>query len=300
MQFYKQFDFEYGRLDQVSPLIQRVVCNNPSPFTYTGTGTYIVGASHPGAKVAVIDPGPHDEAHLAALIAALDGRTVSHILITHTHHDHSPLSGALSRACGNVPILAAPLPIVADIASGMSEAIDEDFAPDRFLTDGERIDGDGWTIEVITTPGHASNHLAFALLQENALFSGDHIMGWSTTIVSPPDGDMADYIASLDKVIARQFDVIWPTHGPAITEVAPFLADYRAHRIQREEQVLMRLAAGDNSIALMVPVMYAAVDTRLWPAASLSVLSHLNKLVRDGRVVATPSPDLSAQWALLE
>lgn len=295
MQFYREFDWAYGRCDQVSPLIQRVICNNPSPFTYVGTGTYIVGRAEAGARVAVIDPGPHDDAHFEALLNALDGRTVCHILITHTHLDHSPLSTRLSQACGDAPIWSAPLPARTDTSA---EGQDDSFTPDALLSDGQLIEGDGWTLEVMETPGHASNHLAFALMQENALFSGDHIMGWSTTIVAPPDGDMADYMDSLDKVMARRFDIIWPTHGPAITEVAPFLQAYKDHRMERENQVLAQLKAGHSTIAEMVPVLYAAVDQRLWPAASLSVLSHLMKLTKDGRVIAAPAPELSARWTL--
>lgn len=294
MKFQRDFDFAYGRCDQVSPLIQRVVCNNPGPFTFTGTGTYIVGHAHSGASVAVIDPGPLDEAHLCALLEALEKRNVSHILVTHTHLDHSPLSHRLSRACGDAPILAAPLP--PQSSYGVEEGSDDAFAPHHFLNDGEVINGDGWTIEAVATPGHASNHLAFALFEENALFSGDHIMGWSTTIVSPPDGDMADYMESLDKIAARGFATLWPTHGPPVTDVAPFIAGYKAHRLQRENQILTRLEAGDTSISQMVPVLYAAVDRHLWPAAGLSVLSHLLKLAKEGRVRARPSPDLTAHW----
>lgn len=296
MQFYREFDWAYGRCDVLSPLIQRVICDNPSPFTYVGTSTYIVGRAEAGAKVAVIDPGPRDDAHFDALVQALDGRTVSHILITHTHLDHSPLSTRLSQACDNAPIWSAPLPARTDTSA---EGQDDSFTPDALLSDGQLIEGDGWTLEVLETPGHASNHLAFALKEENALFSGDHIMGWSTTIVAPPDGDMADYMDSLDKVMARGFDIIWPTHGPAITDVAPFLQGYRDHRIERENQVLSQLEAGRSTIAEMIPVLYAAVDQRLWPAASLSVLSHLMKLAKDGRVSATPAPELSARWTLV-
>ena len=298
MDFYRTFDWEYGRCDQLSPLIQRVICNNPSHFTYTGTGTYIIGKAERGSSVAVIDPGPVDDAHLQALLKAIDGRPVSHIVITHTHSDHSPLSRRLSKACANAPIFAAPLPSGDKAAMLLDEEDDESFLPDVVLHDGDIISGDGWTLETITTPGHASNHLAFALIEENALFSGDHIMGWSTTIVSPPDGDMADYISSLDKVMALDFNIIWPTHGPAITDVRPFLRDYRAHRMRREEQVLERLEAGDTRISQMVPILYTSVDKGLWPAASLSVLSHLTKLMKDGRVIAEPSAELSASWTL--
>lgn len=296
--FVRQFEFAYGRRDQVSPLIQRVVANNPGPFTFTGTGTYIVGRDAPGAGLAVIDPGPQDEAHLNALLAGVQGRTVTHILITHTHRDHAPLARDLAQATG-APILAARPPRFETHASGpLDEDEDADFRADRILADGERVAGDGWTLRVVATPGHASNHLAFVLEQERALFSGDHIMGWSTTVVAPPDGDMAAYLASLDKVMALDIETIWPTHGPPITDLAPFLAAYLAHRLAREAQVLDRLAAGDRTIAEMVPTLYAAVDQRLWPAASLSVLAHLIKLVREGRVMTAGAPSLGAVYGL--
>ncbi len=288
--FVRAFDFAYGRRDQVSPLIQRVVARNPGPFTFTGTGTYIVGRPEAGSAVAVIDPGPLDEAHLAALLDAVEGRTVSHVLVTHTHRDHAPLARPFAERTG-APILAAAPPALETHASGaLDEDVDLEFAPDVVLTGGEVIAGDPWTIEALFTPGHASNHMAFALRDENALFSGDHVMGWATTVVAPPDGNMRDYMASLEAVIARDFATLWPTHGAPVTEPGPFLAAYRAHRLEREAQVLARLKAGDRTAAEMTPVLYAAVDRQLWPAASLSVLAHLVKLTDDG--VATVTGDL--------
>jgi glyoxylase-like metal-dependent hydrolase (beta-lactamase superfamily II) len=291
--------FEYGRADQVSPLIRRVIANNPGPFTFTGTGTYIVGRGSPGAGVAVIDPGPLDEAHLAALMAAVEGQTVSHVLVTHTHRDHAPLARPFADAVGARILAAAPPARTVHVSASLDEEEDETFTPDIVLNGGERLEGDGWTIEALATPGHASNHMAFALLDENALFSGDHVMGWSTTIVAPPDGDMNSYMASLETVMARGFSTIWPTHGAPITEPGPFLAAYRAHRLGREAQVLARLAAGDRRIADMVPVLYAAVDSRLWPAASLSVWAHLIALHRAGAVQSTPGQTIDADWALV-
>ncbi len=291
--------FEYGLTDAVSPLIRRVIANNPGPFTFTGTGTYIVGRGGAGAGVAVIDPGPLDETHLAALLAAVEGQTVSHVLVTHTHRDHAPLARPFAQAVG-APVLAARPPArTVHASASLDEDYDETFSPDILLAGGERLQGDGWTIEAMATPGHASNHMAFVLVEENALFSGDHVMGWSTTVVAPPDGDMAAYMASLDAVIARGFSTIWPTHGAPITEPGPFLGAYRAHRLAREAQVLARLAAGDRRIADMVPVLYAAVDARLWPAASLSVWAHLIALERAGRARATPGPAIDADWTLI-
>ena len=188
--FVREPDVVYGRCDRVSPLIRRVVAANPGPFTYTGTGTYIVGRAETGAGVAVIDPGPPDEAHLQALLAAVEGQTVSHVLVTHTHRDHSPLARPFARAVG-APVLAARPPARIVHASGaLDEEDDEAFVPDAVLSGEEVLAGDGWTIEAMATPGHASNHMGYVLREENALFSGDHVMGWSTTVVAPPDGDM--------------------------------------------------------------------------------------------------------------
>lgn len=297
--FVRDIKVEYGRRYDVSPLIQRVVADNPGPFTYTGTGTYIVGRPDAGASVAVIDPGPPDPVHLEAILMAVGDRRVSHILVTHTHRDHSPLARPLAERSRALILAAAPPPAVTHASGVLEEDEDDAFRPDVVLSGGETIAGDGWTVEALATPGHASNHMAFVLRQENALFSGDHVMGWSTTVVAPPDGDMADYMASLDTVIARDFSTLWPTHGAPITDPAPFLKAYRDHRLARETQVLARLEAGDRTIADMVPVLYAAVDQRLWPAASLSVLAHLGKLMRDGRVSADPETGLGADWRLI-
>ena len=290
--------FDYGRVDLVSPLIRRVIADNPGPFTFTGTGTYIVGRSEPGAGVAVIDPGPPDADHLAALLGAVEGQTVSHVLVTHTHRDHAPLARPFAEAVG-APVLAARPPVRTIHASGgLDEDDDDSFAPDVILEGGETLAGDGWTMEALSTPGHASNHMAFVLRDENALFSGDHVMGWSTTVVAPPDGDMAAYMASLEAVIERRFTTIWPTHGAPVTDPGPFLEAYRAHRLGREAQVLARLAAGDRKIGDMVPALYASVDPGLWPAASLSVWAHLIALEQAGRVRARPGPAIDADWTL--
>lgn len=294
--YVRDFPFRYGEAEPVSPLIRRVTARNPGPFTFTGTGTYIVGPGRPGANVAVIDPGPADDAHLAALLTALDGQTLSHILVTHTHRDHAPLSRPLAAVTGAMILAAAPVTRPHDTAVAIEEDDDDDFRPDRILADGEVVSGDGWTLETMATPGHASNHLAFVLREENALFSGDHVMGWSTTVVAPPDGDMAAYIKSLDAVIARDFTTLWPTHGAPVTDPGPFLRAYRDHRLGREAQIIARLEAGDRTIAAMVPILYASVDERLWPAASLSVLAHLIKLVTEGRVVAEPEATLAALY----
>ena len=258
-----------------------MIARNPGPFTFTGTGTYIVGSG----EVAVIDPGPDLPEHLQALERALAGERVAVILVTHTHLDHSPLAGPLARLTG-APVRGLPAPRLEEAAIRLDEGQDLGFRPDALVADGERIEGPGWTLEAVTTPGHASNHVCYALIEENALFSGDHVMGWSTTVVSPPDGDMGQYYASLEKVAARGFSRLWPTHGPPVEEVGPFLAAYRAHRLQREAQILAELARGPRRIADMVPAIYADVDPRLHPAAAHSVLAHLIHLAREGRVAA--------------
>ncbi|MFZ3006006.1 MAG: MBL fold metallo-hydrolase, partial [Phenylobacterium sp.] len=269
--YVREIKFDYGKADQVSPLIRRVVANNPGPFTYLGTGTYIIGRG----EVAVIDPGPDMDDHLEAILAALEpGEKITHILVTHHHSDHSPLAGPLKARTGATIYGCAVAEIPVDDSGVRMEAgADFGFAPDVSLCGGGQVlEGPGWTMEAIATPGHTSNHICFALREENALFSGDHIMGWSTTVITPPDGDMTDYMDSLDKVKARDFSVLWPTHGPPITEVTPFIEAYIAHRRAREAQVLKAVQEGHGKIREMVPVLYADVDPRLHPAAARSVL----------------------------
>ncbi len=289
--YVREIDFEYGRVDQVSPLIRRVIANNPGPFTYVGTGTYIVGRG----EVAVIDPGPDLDDHLAAILAAVDGERISHILVTHHHADHSPLSRPLAARTGARVYgrAVADAPVEGSIRL---EAGYDRFVPDVTVDSGTVLAGPGWTIEALHTPGHTSNHICYALREENALFSGDHIMGWSTTVITPPDGDMGDYLASLEAVRSREFSTLWPTHGAPITEPAPFVAAYAEHRRDRERQILARLAAGDQTIKAMVPVIYAAVDPRLHPAAAHSVLAHMIELVRTGRVVGDGPPGLESRY----
>lgn len=290
--YVREIKFEYGKADQVSPLIRRVVANNPGPFTYLGTGTYIVGRG----EVAVIDPGPDMDDHLEAILGALEpGEKITHILITHHHSDHSPLAGPLKARTGATIYGCAVAEIPVDDSGVRMEAgADFGFAPDVSLCGGGQIlEGPGWTMEAIATPGHTSNHICFALKEENALFSGDHIMGWSTTVITPPDGDMTDYMDSLDKVKAREFSILWPTHGPPITDVTPFIEAYIAHRRAREAQVLKAVTEGHGKIREMVPVLYADVDPRLHPAAARSVLGHMIDLVRRGLVTTDgkPGPD---------
>lgn len=279
--YVREIDVEYGRCDQVSPLIRRVIANNPGPFTYVGTGTYIVGRG----EVAVIDPGPDDPAHLEAILAAISGERVVQILITHHHSDHSPLARPLQARTG-APIVgcAVAAPDSEDDGPRMEAGHDADFRTDVSVCGGGEIAGADWTFEAIPTPGHTSNHICYALKEENCLFSGDHIMGWSTTVITPPDGDMTAYLQSLDRIQARGFATLWPTHGPPIREVGPFIDAYRAHRQERIDQILQALAAGPGRIGELVPRLYADVDPKLWPAASRSMLAAIIHLEREGKV----------------
>jgi glyoxylase-like metal-dependent hydrolase (beta-lactamase superfamily II) len=291
--YVREIDIEYGRCDTVSPLIRRVTANNPGPFTYKGTGTYIVGHG----QVAVIDPGPDLPEHLQAIQAAIPGETISHILITHHHSDHSPLARALSKVTG-AKVWGRPVatPVVEDAVK--LEAGYDNFVPDVAIAGGEVFEGPGWTLEAIHTPGHTSNHICYALAQENALFSGDHIMGWSTTVITPPDGDMGDYLRSLARVRARGFATLWPTHGPPVTVVEPFVDAYVAHRKDRERQILERLAAGDTHIKAMVPTIYAGVDPRLYAPAAHSVLAQMIELVKTGQATCDGPPGLDSEFRL--
>ncbi|HZZ87207.1 MAG TPA: MBL fold metallo-hydrolase [Caulobacteraceae bacterium] len=279
--YVREIEFEYGRVDQMTPLIRRVIADNPGPFTYKGTGTYIIGKA---GSVAVIDPGPDLPEHLQAIKDAVAGETVTHILITHHHLDHSPLARPLAEATGAVIYGCAVREAAEDDGGVRTEAGYDSFTPDVSVCGGATIQGQGWTMEAIPTPGHTSNHICYALAEENVCFTGDHIMGWSTTVVTPPDGNMGEYLASLDAIKARNFTALWPTHGPPITKPGPFIAAYRNHRMERERQILARLAEGETKIVDMVPKMYVGTDPRLFPAAARSVLAHLIEMVKDGRV----------------
>lgn len=288
--FMHEDEVRYGVAEQLSPLIRRVMAKNPGPFTYLGTGVYIVGRG----EVAVIDPGPDLPEHLEALQAALAGERVTDILVTHTHMDHSPLAHPLAELTGAV-VRGLPAP---GAGQGFEEADEGGFRPHQIVAEGERIVGPGWTLEAIHTPGHMSNHVAYALLEENALFPGDHVMGWSTTVISPPDGDMTAYLDSLEKIRARGFSVLWPTHGPPIREVAPFLSAYRSHRLMREAQVLKALADGPSRIQPLVERLYVGLAPGLHPAAAHSLWAHLVKLVREGRVLCEGAPELHSEYRL--
>lgn len=270
-------DWPTGKVEQVAPKVRRLLAGNPSPFTYTGTQTYIVGEG----KVAVIDPGPDLALHVEAILAATKGERIAAILCTHTHRDHSPASRPLAKAAG-APIVGCARLAIEDDGPRADAAFDFDYLPDRVLADGEILEGDTWALAAVATPGHTSNHLCFALEGHGALFTGDHVMGWSTTVVSPPDGDMKAYMESLNALLARGDKVYYPAHGPAVAEPHGHIRALIAHRHMREEQILAKLGEGEGRIAAMVETMYADIDPRLHPAAGRSVLAHLVDMERRG------------------
>ncbi len=264
----------------ITARVRRVLAANPSPFTFTGTQTYIVGTG----QVAVIDPGPDDAAHIEGILAATHGERIAAIVCTHTHRDHSPAARLLKAATGADIVGCAPL-VLEDLGPRADASFDPTYAPDRVLHDGERLTGPDWTLEAVATPGHTSNHLCYALIEESGLFTGDHVMGWSTTVVSPPDGDMADYMRSLALLEARTDIVYYPAHGEQVTNPQRFVRGLAGHRKQREGQILRLVESGMGDIAAMVPKMYAGIDERLYPAAGRSVLAHLIDLRERGRVI---------------
>lgn len=298
MDFVQDFSANYGVAERISPLITRVLCENPSPYTYTGTATYLIGAEN---GLAVIDPGPMDTKHGAAILKAAAGRPISHILVTHTHIDHSPLSSWLSRETGS--------PVYAHGAHGSGRkagldgedvemGADRSFNPDQLLNDSDILNGNDWSIEAIHTPGHTSNHMCFLLKEENTMFVGDHVMGWATTVISPPDGDMRAYIASLKKIQGFEPYKLVPTHGPWIEKPKAFVRGIITHRRMREGQILKLLEAAPLTIDQLVGKMYTDLDARLIPAAARSVLGHLVALVDEGRALCEGPVRLSSKFSL--
>ena len=292
--YVREFEPKYGHAETVAPGLRRVLANNPGPFTFHGTGTYIVGEG----AVAVIDPGPLLDDHVAALLTALEGQTVSHILLTHTHADHSPAAAPLKAATG------APTYAFGPHGSGkwaegvkVEEGGDMDFDPDYRLADGDLVQGGGWTMEAVHTPGHTSNHLCFSWCEAGMLFPGDHVMGWSTSIVSPPDGDMGQYIASLEKLLARDEHTYWPTHGGPITDPARHVAAFIAHRQERAAQILSCVDDGQQTLQAMVPVIYQGLDERLFPAAARSTFASIVYLVEQGQLVASEGLSMEASFS---
>jgi glyoxylase-like metal-dependent hydrolase (beta-lactamase superfamily II) len=293
--FERDFTAPYDRVVSVAPRIRRLLAHNPGPFTFKGTGVTIIGQGH----VAVIDPGPDDPHHLAVLRDALKDETVTHVLVTHTHRDHSPAARALSEWTGAKIYGFGPHGSgKAEDGIVIEEGGDMDFRPDIFVRDGDVIQARDFSLACVHTPGHTSNHVCYALLEEKALFSGDHVMGWSTTVVAPPDGDMAQYLRSLEKLLERDDQIYWPTHGGPIRDPQSFVKAYLEHRHDREAQILACLRDGVTSIPDMVGRIYIGLDPRLRPAAALSVFAHLLQMTKDGRAIARGEPSLAAHFQL--
>jgi glyoxylase-like metal-dependent hydrolase (beta-lactamase superfamily II) len=291
------FDPRYGEAVPVAPGIRRITAGNASPFTFTGTNTYLLGGPD---SVVVVDPGPDDDAHLRALLRAIGGRPVEAVLLTHTHRDHTALIPRLLDATGSPPVLAeGPHRLSRPLGDGEVNAMDaaaDPIRPDRLIADGEDLGLSSADVRAVATPGHTANHLAFAVGPDGVLLSGDHVMAWSTTIVAPPDGRMADFMASLDRLLDRDDRLYLPGHGGPVERPQPFLRGLRMHRRMRETAILERLRAGDRTIPEIVAALYRDTDPRLHPAAGLSVLAHLEDLVESGRVAANGPPRLGTVY----
>ena len=296
--FDKRFDLAPGIAEDVLPGVRRVLANNPSPFTFRGTVSYIVGRG----SVAIIDPGPLDESHIAALLQTVRGETVTHVFVTHTHRDHSPAAARIKTATGATVLAEGPhrpaRPLHAGEAPRLEASNDVAFKPDRTLADGEIVEGSGWTIEAVATPGHTANHMAYALREPGVLFSGDHVMGWATPVVAPPDGAMRPYMESLQKLARRDEPVYLPGHGGAVRDAPRFVRYYIAHRQAREASILHRLGKGEADIPTLVRALYIGLDPRLVQAAGLSVLAHLEFLAERGLVVAEGASASDARYRL--
>ncbi len=293
--FRRELNFIYGAVAEVAPGIRRIVAENPSPFTLYGTGTYIVGRG----DVAVIDPGPADSAHIAMLLEGLEGESISHILVTHTHTDHSPGCRLLQEHTDAKTYAYGPHGS-GKLEQGVpvEEGGDMDFQPDQLVRDGDVLDGGDWSIKCVYTPGHTSNHMCYQLREHKALFTGDHVMGWSTSIISPPDGDMGAYIASLEKLLEHDDEVYWPTHGPSIADPKPHVRAFIAHRRRREEQILACVGQGVHHIQDMVPLMYTELPEFMYPAAARSVLAAVVYLVGKGKLRTEGEVQLAARYRL--
>lgn len=297
--FNKKLELVPETVDEVAPGVRRVMCNNPGPFTFKGTMSYIVGRG----KVAIVDPGPADSTHIKALLDAVRGETVTHIFVTHTHRDHSLAVPAIKAATGATVYAEGPHRAARPLHIGENNPLDSsgdrDFTPDVRLKDGEVVEGDGWAMEGITTPGHTANHMAFALKGTPTLFAGDHVMGWATSIVAPPDGAMSDYMASLQKLAKRDEQLYLPGHGPAISQAQRFVHYYILHRKAREDSILHRLEKGETDISTIVRASYIGIDPRLIPAAGMSVLAHLEDMVARGLVATDGPPSIDGRYRLL-
>jgi glyoxylase-like metal-dependent hydrolase (beta-lactamase superfamily II) len=296
--FDKRFNLAPGKVEEVYPGVRRLLCNNPGPFTFKGTVSYIVGRD----RVAIIDPGPLDEAHIEALLDAVRNEMVTHILVTHTHRDHSPAAERVKAATGAPTFGEGPHRAARDLhldeAQRLDAGGDHDFHPDFKLVDAEVVAGDGWSFEAIATPGHTANHMAFALQGSEIIFSGDHVMAWSTPVVAPPDGAMGAYMASLEKLLRRPETTYFPGHGGAVRDAPRFVESYIRHRRGREQSILSRLTDGSSDIPTLVQAIYVGLDPRLAKAAGLSVFAHLEDLVTRGLIVTDGAPSLNGVYRL--
>ncbi len=296
--FNRNFPLQPGIVEEVRPGVRRILCNNPGPFTFTGTLSYIVGRG----KVAIIDPGPADEAHAGALLEAVRGETVTHILVTHTHRDHSMNTASIKAATGATVYAEGPhrasRPRFESEKHNPESGADRDFLPDVQVRDGDVIEGEGWRLEAVATPGHTANHLAFAWKEPRMTFVGDHVMGWSTSIVAPPDGSMIDYMASLEKLTRRSEDLYFSGHGPEISEGPRYVRFLIRHRHAREASILHRLSKGEADIPSIVRAVYIGIDPRLTSAAGYSVLAHLEDLVGRGIVKTDGDPVIGGTYRL--
>ena len=300
LEFDTRFETPHDQPVEVAAGVRRLTANNPGPFTFQGTNSYVIGRDN----LAVIDPGPEDDAHFDALLAAIGGRPVSHIFVSHTHRDHSPLAARLREKTGAIICAEGPhrpaRPLRIGEINPLDASADLEFVPDMKLEDGSVLDGGDWAIRTILTPGHTANHAVFALEGTGTLFSADHVMGWSTSIVAPPDGAMTDYMASLDRLLARHDKVFLPGHGGPVVKPHKFIRGLKAHRKMRERSIVERLKGGDRTIAEMVTQIYRDTDPRLHGAAALSVLAHLEDLVARGVVAADGDPSIDANYTLVE
>ncbi len=298
IQFNREFTLKPGVVDEVRPGVRRILCNNPSAFTFTGTVSYIIGRGN----VAIIDPGPEDAAHAQALLDAVKGETVTHIIVTHTHKDHSPNTAAIKAATGATVYAEGPhrasRPRYESEGRSTESGADRDFRPDVLVRDGDIIKGDGWELEAVFTPGHTANHMAFAWPERGYLFCGDQVMGWSTSVVAPPDGSMVDFMASLHKLAARKEDLYFSGHGPEIPDAPRFVQFLIRHREAREASILHRLSKGEADIPTMVRAIYIGIDPRLVGAAGYSVLAHLEDLVARKLVLTDGDPTIDSVYRL--
>jgi glyoxylase-like metal-dependent hydrolase (beta-lactamase superfamily II) len=300
IRYDKTFVLVPGRIAEVAPGVRAVVANNPGPFTFKGTVSYIIGRG----KVAILDPGPDDDAHIAALLDAVRGETVAGIFVTHTHRDHSPAVPKIKTATGATVYAEGPhrpaRPLHIGETNRLDASADLDFRPDIALADGDVVTGDGWTVEALTTPGHTANHMAYTFKEADLIFSGDHVMAWSTSIVAPPDGAMSDYMASLEKLARRSEPVYLPGHGGPVREAPRFVQSYIRHRQAREASILRRLGKSAADIPTLVRAIYIGIDSRLVGAAALSVLAHLEDLVARGIVATEGTPSIGGTYRLTE